>query len=462
MRQGTRNSVSPVQSKLVVTDMNTQEIKNYLLRGGAWAFAGKLATSLSGLVLAGLLARLLSPSEMGIYFLAFNLATFFSILGRSGLENTLMRLIAQANGAGQWGTLQSIYAKGTTLVLICAIMAGLAAALSVPYLGASIFNSTKLSEVSWIVGGWSALLAIQFTIGEVFRGYQKIATSVWAGGLATAILTLALLGAANLIGYRLGLTYILFIVLAALVLNNCLALYLQDWLIKHRPNDTGNSVGYGELLNQSWPLLINAATVFLLSQSDLWLLGSFATEQDLAIYGAASRLVMLTAMSLAIVNKVVPPLIARLHAQNDMPRLEKLLRSVATLSAIPALTTLAIFMFFAAPIMGIVFGAYYEAGAQILQILCFGQVVNVLVGSCGYVLIMTGHRKSIMTITLISAGIALVLGTILMQTHGVIGLAFGYATATIIQQLAMWLVARWRCGIWTHTQFLNFNLLKFS
>ncbi len=442
-----------------VEAINRKEIKEYLLRGGAWALFGKTTNALSGLVLAGLLARLLAPADMGVYFLAFNLATFFSILGRAGLEHTLTRFIAQAHGSGQWGRLHSIYTKGTLLVLVGAGTAGLLTAVCVPALGLRLFNFPKLSAVSWLVGGWASLLAIQFTMGEVFRGYQKIGTSVCVSGLVTATLSVALLGVFSAISNHLVVVQVFVLVLVALSINNVIALILQHRLIRHRPNELGAPIEYRELFFHAWPLLVNAITTFILAQSDLWLLGVFSDEKDVAIYGAASRLVMLTAAPLAIVNMIVPPLIARMHEQNDMTTLERLLRSAAAMTGLPALVVLTIFAFLGAPILRMVYGSFYETGSVILIILCAAQVVNVLVGSCGYVLIMTGHKKTIMIISIASAIIALLLGFSLVQTHGAIGLAFAYATAIIAQQVATWLIVRWKCGIWTHAAFSEISTL---
>jgi len=429
-------------------------LKSYLLRGGAWAFFGKLATAFFGLLLAGFLARLLSPAEMGLYFLAFNLATFFSILGRGGLENTLLRFIAQANRPEHGTRLRSILKKGLILSAVGAAAAGLLAAIVAPLLGEHIFESDGLVAIAWLVGGWAALLAVQFVFAEIFRGFQEIGNSVWFGGLFTGLVTVSMLSMATLLGFTLELKQVLLLILLSLLTSNGVALIRQHRRLQTLPLDGAVTTGYGELLVHSWPLFVNAVTLFLLSQSDLWLLGAYASEQEVAIYGAATRLVMLTAMSLAIVNMVVPPLIARMHAQNDLVRLEKLLRTVATLAAIPALTVLGVFMLFAAPIMEMVYGQYYRAGATVLLILCAGQVVNVLVGSCGYVLIMTGHRKTVMVISIVSAALAIVLGMHFLQTHGLIGLACAYAIAVMMQQLGMWLFARIHSGLWTHAGFI--------
>lgn len=434
-----------------------QNIKNYLLRGGIWAFTGKLATAFLGLLLVGLLARLLSPAEMGLYFLAFNLATFFSILGRGGLENTLLRFIARSNEPDQTARLRSILHKGGILVLAGALLAALTAALLVPWLSTNLFDSEGLATLAYFVAGWSALLALQFVAGEIFRGFQDIKWSVLSSGLLTALISVILLGFTAGMEVSLPLSTVLLIIILAIVMSNAIVLFTLNKRLKPCPRNASDEVSYGELLNHSWPLLINAITVFLLAQSDLWLLGAFASESDVAIYGAASRLVLLTVMSLAIVNAVVPPLIARMHAHNDLARLEQLLRTVASVSAIPALAVLALFFLYSEPIMGLIYGDYYRSGGVVLLILCAGQVVNVLVGSCGYTLIMTGHRITIMATTLCCAVLAVVLGVVLVQKYGVIGLASAYAFATATQQITMWLFARLLCGVWTHAGFAYFR-----
>lgn len=425
-------------------------VKEYLLRGSSWALFGKFATVFLNLLLMSVLTRTLPPAEMGLYFLAFNLATFFSIIGRGGLENTLLRFIAQTNEPSQSARLKSVLIKGSILSLAVILLTLFIAIISIPWLSNNLFHSERLASITYLIAIWSALLAIQFVTGEVFRGFQEIKKAIWFGGLLAAIISVILLSLGYWLDLSLFLSTAVTVLIVAIVISNSLALFSLFQKTKPLEQSNANLISYKELINHSWPLLINALTLFLLSQSDLWLLGTFASEKEVAIYGAASRLVLLTAMSLAIVNAVVPPLIARMHIQNDMPRLENLLRTVATLAAIPALIVLALFIFFSEPIMTIIYGEYYQAGSTVLLILCIGQIANVLVGSCGYTLIMTGHRNTMMVISLISALVAITLGIVLVHFYGVIGLAGAYAFALTSQQIAMWLVVRLKCGIWTH------------
>ena len=102
--------------------MQNLSIRNYLLTGGIWAFTGKILTAFASLAFSALLARLLSPDDMGIYFLAFNLATFFSIFARMGLENTLLRFISEALNRPTTYCARTVIKKCLFLALISSLV----------------------------------------------------------------------------------------------------------------------------------------------------------------------------------------------------------------------------------------------------------------------------------------------------------------------------------------------------
>ena len=65
-------------------------IKQKLVRGGAWALTGKILAALSGLGVNALLARLLTPEEMGVYFLTLSLVTIASLFAQMGMTQTVV------------------------------------------------------------------------------------------------------------------------------------------------------------------------------------------------------------------------------------------------------------------------------------------------------------------------------------------------------------------------------------
>ncbi|MCI5161045.1 MAG: hypothetical protein D3917_03285 [Candidatus Electrothrix sp. AX5] len=442
-------------------------IKQYLIRGGAWAFAGRVLTAFMGFILFALLTRLLSPEDMGVYFLAFNLATFFSIFASFGLENTLLRFVAEAIGCGEFTKANSTIKK----ILFLAFLSSTATILL--YFTASslvfqyFFTSNALGEIKEYIAIWLLLLTFQKIFSEVFRAAQDIRMAIFTGGLFTSIasvffLTLYLLTKKN----HTTLPEVLLWILSAGILNivfSCWGLSLKiRWLPDTAPRKKKDidGVGYGILVAHSWPLFINAIMTFFLSQSSIWVVGTFCSAHDLAIYGAVSRLVLFTGITLSIVNAIVPPMIAHLNVQNKKKQLEKVLQTTATLSALPSLVILSVYLFCDSWILSTLFGDFYRTGGSILIILSIGQLVNIFVGSCGYTLIMMGYRRTIMFISTFSTIIALSISFILVKNHGTIGVAIAYTTGMIVQQLLMLLATRYQCGIWTHASFralVSFN-----
>lgn len=440
-------------------------IKKYLLKGSAWAFGGRVLTAFIGLLLSALLARMLSPMEMGTYFLAFNVATFLAIFARMGLENTLLRFISESLDRKQYDRVRSLILKGCLLVLLGSVLVGGAfyAGLGI-WLSKNVFHSETLGAIVAFMSAWIALLAFQFLFAEIFRAFQDIRSAVLFGGLVTAIgttVTVALYW--FLSNERITLNTLLTWVLTVGAINIVLALLVLHRKVHTLWTPAQQSASYRELVENSWPLLFSTLTFAVMAQSDLWILASFRPEQDVAIYGAAARLVAMTSMVLAIVNAVVPPLIARLNVQKQKERLERILRTTATLAAIPALLGLLVFVFFGKKVLGLLFGDYYSSGAIILAVLSLGQAVSVWVGSCGITLMMTGQQKYLLFISCLSAVVSIVSGLLLVQTHGSIGVAMATTFAMVLQQILMLVFVRYRCGIWTHAGvgfILNYRRMK--
>ena len=80
--------------------LHNQTLKKKLLKGGAWAFAGKLTAAVSALLINMFLARVLSPDELGVYFLAFSFVTVVSIIAQLGLGQVVLRYVAESVGIG--------------------------------------------------------------------------------------------------------------------------------------------------------------------------------------------------------------------------------------------------------------------------------------------------------------------------------------------------------------------------
>ncbi len=435
------------------TTFISASLNKKLLRGGAWASAGKVAITLTVFAANILLARLLSPEEMGTYFLILSLVLSTTIIAQLGLTRTIVRLVAESVGTDRparahLAVLWTIRLAGIGALVMACVMAFGGGAWVAEYL----FHSMAMSQVAGLAAVWMVLITFQQLMAEIYRGFHDIRLATIFGGLITGFLSMIMfLGLWFLRGYS-DMRQIILITLVAVCSNVALSSLVLWKKLTVLPSPKGDEIGVVEILRISWPLWVTSLALFMLSQSDLWVMGLLRSTEEVAVYGAAVRIVALLTMPILLVNAVVPPLIAEMHAQGETEELEKVLRTLATFAGLPALIMCGLFIFFGDSILGVVFGEYYQVGGVVLTILSIGQLANVWAGSCGLTLMLTGHQLVMMVITVFCGILAVVGGVWFVQLYGGIGVAGATATGMFLQNLLMLFFAKKKVGVWTHVK----------
>jgi len=430
--------------------LHKRSIKEKLLKGGAWAFAGKLGTVFAGLVVNALLARMLSPDDMGAYFLLFSVISILSTVSQFGMSAVALRTISSSLSADTpeqvWPTLRIMMLTILTLgsLMLFFLHTNLGEKLIADMFHSSAVNAGLSSAAVLIL-----IMSLQSFFAEMFRGFHDIRLATVFGGLLTSVLILLMLtiiwvnyqiltisGAFNVTAFASGIS-----LLAAI-------LFFQG-----KVKLVGRAIGkvsYSAIMASSFPLLLFGLLYFSFSQAPVLVLGMLTSEDQVALFGAAMRLVMLITMPLIILNAVLPPIIAELWTGGKREGLERLVRNAATLAGIPAVLVLLVFALFSEPILEIVFGQFYGQGASILIVLCLGQMVNVWAGSCGLVLVHTGYEKSLPLITFVSALVTIILGVLLVRVWGAFGMAVAFSLGMALQNILMLYLVRKKLGIWSH------------
>ncbi len=221
-----------------------------------------------------------------------------------------------------------------------------------------------------------------------------------------------------------------------------------------------NTLAWKTIFGISVPLWINVMMAYGLSQSDLLILGIFRGASEVAVYGNATTLVSLVLMSLMLVNLVVPPFIAELHAKGENRRLERMLRLTATLAGLPALVILTTFLLFGSQILGFAYGAEYAAGGIYLAILSLGRLAVVFMGSCAMTLSMTGHQTTLMRITIITSVLTIGASLLVAREYGGVGLATTTTVGLCVQSLWLLFSVRRLTGMWTHMSIPRLDDVK--
>ena len=164
------------------------------------------------------------------------------------------------------------------------------------------------------------------------------------------------------------------------------------------------------------------------------MLGIWASSEDVALYAMAMRTAMLTSFVLIGVNSISAPKFAAIYSSGnnlELHRTAKIASSIIVVCAIPVILIILTFPEF---IMSM-FGEEFVKAAPILKVLAFGQLINIICGSCGNLLEMTGNEKYLQRNVFTSAVIMLVGGCIFIPFYGALGAAWVTSVCIALQNL---------------------------
>ena len=444
---GTRDPRSPLHRRL--------------LSGSAWVFGGRVGTMLLGLAISALLARLLTKAELGAYFTSFTLVIIGASIAQLGLDRAVIRLVASSLGLGQPGR-----ARGWIVVVLTigtlgtAVMAVLTLSPIGKWLLTDLFGAPALGDLLPLVAGWVIGTAMQSLAVESFRGLQRFGEATVLDALLTNAIVASVLGGLFVFADRATLTGVLAIWAGASLVAAAVGLVL----LSRRLHRLGPSerVSRRHAVRVALPLLVTSLGIYLLGSGvDLLILGAFQPQSEVALYGAASRLVVFVATPFMIFSGVIPPIVAELHSQGKMRELERSLRAGATLAGLPAFLILVVFVLFGPFVMRLVYGPGFEEAVPILIILSLGRLVAVWAGSAGITLMMTGNQRAMMNVTLVSGTVSVGAGLLAAPRFGAVGVAVATAGAQVIQNVLQLMLARRRLGVWTAIHLSPRPLISF-
>ncbi|RRQ21645.1 lipopolysaccharide biosynthesis protein [Thiohalobacter thiocyanaticus] len=428
---------------------NGVSLRRRFLSGSSWALSGKILSAGATLLGNALLARLLTQEQLGNYFLAFSVVSLISIFCIWGLNRGLVKLIASELAKGQQALARNGIISAFTLVLITSTIA--ASTLVSPvgdWLFTTALDSPLLTPLTLFLALWILVKTLQGLVSEAFRGFHDIRLATIFGGLVTAVLSTLLYLLIWLHQGQASLDQIIQLT----VLATASALAVGLFLLHRRAQelDRDGKPSLQQVYRFGLPLMVTSIFLFGVREFHLWLLAAFQPKGEVALYGSALRLINILVLPLTVINAVIPPMVADLYSREDRAGLQSLLQKTATLMSIPAFAVFGLILLLGAEILALVYGEPYRAASMPFLILAAGQFLNVLAGSPGVLLTMSGHERVVMASALGAGGIGLTVSFFASQSYGAMGAAAGYSTGIVLVNIIMWRYAYGRLSVRTH------------
>ena len=311
-----------------------------------------------------------------------------------------------------------------------------------------VFDKPELSTILFVLAFAIPSYAIYLITGFAFQGLQKPIISVFLQNISCQLLVIVLLFFSLFFNMDITALDLALIFTGSAIFTSLLG--VTFWF--HRKEARG-AVDYSqtsELFSSAKPIWFAMSMTMVVQWAGQLIAGVYVSAEEVAYFSVAQRTAMLTSFVLVAVNLVAAPRFASISKQGISSELRSTSLFCSRVMIVFATPVLIIMLTFPKFFMGL-FGPEYVKAAPLLQILVLGQFINVITGSVGFLLNMTGHEKDMRNVVFLSGPLAIVLCGILIPLYGVMGAAVATSIALASQNLF---------AVYKVKQRLGFNTLN--
>ncbi|HUW26067.1 MAG TPA: flippase [Gallionella sp.] len=408
----------------VALDHHAKEI----LSKSAIAFILRIVGTGLAFLMQIVIGRYLGASGAGLYFLAFTITTLLATISMLGMDNSVTRFVAAHAVEKNWSKVGGVVSQALLLTIVVSVLMSVLLFFLADWVSISLFNKPELAKPLLLMSFFILPLSLVVIYTSALQGLKYVRDVMLLQSVTTPAIALVamyffipLFGLAGaVVSYGCGI--VITLVIGLLLWNRAKAVWGK--ILTH--------FSAKALLSSSITLLGAVLLQQIMMALPLLLLGVWGSSADAGMFSAAQRTASLIGLVLVSANVIVAPKFAELYQQNDIEALGKVARQGALLMTVMASPALLLFLFVPEWVMGL-FGAEFSAGWLLLVIMALGQLVNVMTGSVGFILVMTGYEKQVFIAALWGGGINLLLCVALIPPYGAVGA--GVATSISIASI---------------------------
>ncbi len=405
-----------------------------ILSDSSISFMAKILGLLLGFGLNLIIARYYGAKELGVYSIVSSVFAMTLILGVMGINTSILRLLPEQIVKYTYNSAYYLFWKTFKIVLISSIVLSIGLYMFSWEIAEDIFHKTYLYPLFLLVAytiifqslGNLSIASIRALRNIKLYAFFQIFSQI-VQIISLILLTLFLYQDFNTV-YALMISYILTAVVALYAL---IKLFAQ----KREKTDTVFPMRSKNIVMISLPMMITTVMSFIVTQTDILMLGSMSSIESVGIYAVVMKLALLTSFVLASVNIVLAPKISELYYSHKHDELQSVVQKTTKLIALLSLPIVIVLMVFGELILSF-FGSEFVIGYVALLLLLIGQIFNVFSGPAEFFLNMTGHQKELNIITIACAILNIVSNYFFIPIYGI----EGAACASMISLLAMKIV----------------------
>lgn len=382
-----------------------------------------------------MMARVLGPADYGVLTFVMAILALLKLPPSAGISKLLTREVASCRQAGQWD-IYLVARRGA--VFWIAIVSALVLGLFGMFFGSELGG---LRAQTWslllVVVALVPLHGLNVARNGIIRGLGYPTLAVLPGQVLQPVLIVIvvflLLLSDSLTLYSALYTQ-LFVGVTIFLIGAAFLLTVKPEI----PASVRPRYQWRPWLLAMGPFAVIDFINLLNGHAGVLLIGFLGSDESVAAFRVAERGAYLVALPLMLVNMVISPHLVELHRNGDHHRFAQLVRQSCRGACLLALPAALVLGFFGAEIIELVFGADYVDLAYLpMVILVIGQAINVMLGSVGLLLDMTGLERVSMKGMLLGLMVNILLAIVLIPSMQALGAAIAAATGVVLTNLIL-------------------------
>lgn len=423
----------------VGTILTASDPKTVAQRMALVAFAIRIASAAIAFVSQIILARLMGEFEYGIFVFVWVLAVLFGNLSCLGFHTTVIRFLPQYKAIDALAEIRGL----TTAVRIFALVS--ASLLAIVGLGGLVLFG-HLIESYYVFPLYLALFTLpMIALGDVMEGTSRAHS--WAVSalsptyIVRPVLILLFMMLAAWFDEPHTAQTAMIAALAATYITSVGQFFILTWRLRRRYVEGPRKVEFSAWLRVALPIFLIEGFGYLLTNSDVVVVGLYLDPESVAIYFAAAKTMALVHFVLFSVKAAVAPRFSAAMAEADRHHLQTIAIEGARWTFWPSLIV-GTAVLLAGPFLLSLFGPAFVSGVGLMAILFAGILAKALVGPAESFLTMAGQQTLCVWLYAVALASNITLNVVLIPLFGLTGAAVATAGAMVIEALLLHLAVR--------------------
>ncbi|MDP6726844.1 MAG: flippase [Candidatus Marinimicrobia bacterium] len=369
-----------------------------------------------------ILARFAGIEFLGIYSLASSITRIGEVFGRAGLHSGVMRFVSRLDKETEIDEIKQRILSGLKLGLMFGIVIMIFQIAFADWLAFELFNGSELLKTVLIISAVSLPFATIMAISAfATQGFKLLKYKVMILNIIRPVIMMVCVLIS--ISFFTKAAAIKYPLLISAVFSSFAAVIFLGKLTKIKMSQIFSGVMDKELLRFSYPLMFVTILGTFMHWMDIMMLGYFTDTTTVGLYHPAARTAGLLRTVLLAFMGIFSPMMSEYHRKGDIGEMGKLYKLIVRWIISLSLPLAIILILYSKKIM-LLFGVNYLSASNVLIVLTGAAFLQIIFGSGGHTLTMSGFTKVNLVNSIIVVLINITLNILWIPHFGIIGAAY--------------------------------------